>query len=154
MSIEVTVDSPAVDAEQRALPSAHGELRLATFCGIGPQGEFLVLEQGREAPAVALSGVALAMQDIGAPVVLAPARGPAGELIVLGRLQSSAVGSTTRLCIDADRLLLQADRELELRCGPASIVLTRAGKVLIRGEYVLTRSKGANRIKGAYVDIN
>jgi hypothetical protein len=41
-----------------------------------------------------------------------------------------------------------------LRCGESSIVLTRAGKVLIKGNYVLSRSRGANRIKGAYVDIN
>ena len=41
-----------------------------------------------------------------------------------------------------------------MRCGEASITLTRAGKVLIRGAYVLSRSSGANRIKGAAVEIN
>jgi hypothetical protein len=56
--------------------------------------------------------------------------------------------------MDGERIVLHADRDIELRCGNASIVLTRAGKVLIKGNYVLTRSSGANKIKGAYVDIN
>ena len=56
--------------------------------------------------------------------------------------------------VDGERVLITADREIVLRCGEASITLTRAGKVLVRGTYVLTRSSGANRIKGAAVEIN
>jgi hypothetical protein len=41
-----------------------------------------------------------------------------------------------------------------LRCGKASITLTRAGKVLIQGSYVLSRSTGVNRVKGGAVQIN
>jgi hypothetical protein len=41
-----------------------------------------------------------------------------------------------------------------LHCGKASITLTRAGKVIIRGEYVLARSSGVNRIVGGSVQIN
>ncbi|MEP7119602.1 MAG: hypothetical protein ABJE95_01785, partial [Byssovorax sp.] len=36
----------------------------------------------------------------------------------------------------------------------SSITLTRAGKILIRGAYVLTRSSGVNRIQGGSVQIN
>ena len=52
------------------------------------------------------------------------------------------------------RVQIDAQRELVLRCGDASITLTRAGKVLIRGKYVSTRSAGVNRVKGATVEIN
>ena len=41
-----------------------------------------------------------------------------------------------------------------LRCGKASITLTKAGKVLIEGSYVLSRSTGVNRIKGGSVQLN
>ncbi len=58
------------------------------------------------------------------------------------------------LVVDGQRVVLQGARQVELRCGEASIVLTAAGKILIRGSYVLSRSSGANRIKGAFVDIN
>lgn len=51
-------------------------------------------------------------------------------------------------------LRFEAEEEIELRCGGASIVLTRAGKVLLRGAYLLSRSSGVNRIKGGSVQIN
>ena len=53
-----------------------------------------------------------------------------------------------------DRLTLTAPRELVLQCGRASLVLTSAGKVLIRGTYVSSRSSGMQRITGAAVQIN
>ena len=55
---------------------------------------------------------------------------------------------------DGERLTLTADKEIVLRCGKASITLTRAGKVLLRGTYLLSRSCGVNRIKGGSVQIN
>jgi hypothetical protein len=56
--------------------------------------------------------------------------------------------------LDGGRVVLTAEREIELRCGKASLILTRAGKVLIRGAYLLSRSSGVNRIKGGSVQIN
>jgi hypothetical protein len=53
-----------------------------------------------------------------------------------------------------DRLTLTAAREIVLQCGRASIVLTRAGKVLVRGAYVSLRASGMQRITGASVQIN
>ena len=40
------------------------------------------------------------------------------------------------------------------RSPEASITLTRAGKVLIQGSYVSSRSTGVNRIKGGSVQLN
>jgi len=56
--------------------------------------------------------------------------------------------------VDDQRVELTAEREIVLRCGDASITLTRAGKVIIKGAYILSRSSGYNKIKGAAVDIN
>ena len=53
-----------------------------------------------------------------------------------------------------DRLTLTAAREIVLQCGRASLVLTQAGKVLVRGAYVSLRSSGTQRITGASVQIN
>ncbi|MHC4469337.1 MAG: DUF6484 domain-containing protein [Planctomycetota bacterium] len=55
---------------------------------------------------------------------------------------------------DGERLVLSAEDEVVLRCGKASITLTKAGKVLIKGKYVLSRSSGVNRVKGGSVQIN
>ena len=56
--------------------------------------------------------------------------------------------------IDGKRMTFDAKEEIILRCGKASITLTKAGKVLIRGAYLLNRSSGVNRIKGGSVQIN
>jgi hypothetical protein len=55
---------------------------------------------------------------------------------------------------DGERLILTAKEQVVIRCGKASITLTRAGKVLIQGEYVLSRSAGVNRVKGGSVQLN
>jgi hypothetical protein len=53
-----------------------------------------------------------------------------------------------------ERLELVAEQEIVLRCGEASITLTKAGKIVLRGAYVLSRSSGVNKIKGGSVQIN
>ena len=53
-----------------------------------------------------------------------------------------------------DCLTFTAKKELVLKCGKASITLTKAGKILIRGAYLLSRSSGVNCVKGGSVQIN
>lgn len=53
-----------------------------------------------------------------------------------------------------ERLLIEARREMTLRCGKASITMTADGRVTIRGTPVLSRSDGPNRVQGASVQLN
>ena len=66
---------------------------------------------------------------------------PAAELPVTARL-------------DGETVILEAAKEIVLRCGEATITLTRAGKILIQGAYVSSRSSGVNRIRGGAVQLN
>lgn len=139
---------------ERAKLSADGVL-IATFTGFNGNDEFLVILENEQDPIPALSTIRLDATEIGNRVVIAFERNKIGSPIIIGRLQErNAPIQQTILKLDGERLVLKAEREIELRCGDASIVLTKAGKVLIKGNYVLTRSRGANKIKGAYVDIN
>ena len=61
---------------------------------------------------------------------------------------------TDDVFVDGRRVTFDAREQIELRCGKASITLTRAGKILIRGAYLLSRSSGVNRIKGGSVQLN
>jgi hypothetical protein len=51
-------------------------------------------------------------------------------------------------------LVLTADEDITIRCGQSSITLTAAGKIIIRGKYIVSRSSGVQRIKGGSVQIN
>ena len=105
--------------------------------------------------------VPLSRSNVGCAVVVVFEGGDVRRPIVLGVLQGpgpaasdATVPRQLAIDMDDDRIVLSAEREIVLRCGDASITLTRAGKVVIRGSYILSRSSGYNKIKGAAVDIN
>lgn len=110
----------------------------------------------------ARSTVPLVRAQIGSMVVVVFEQSDARRPIVIGALQERQVvtngpGSPPPIAAvraDGERLILTAEREIVLRCGDATISLTRAGKVIIKGKYIISRSTGYNRIKGAAVDIN
>ena len=51
---------------------------------------------------------------------------------------------------DGKKFTFDAKEQIVLRCGKSSITLTRAGKVLIKGAYLLSRSSGVNRVSGLF----
>jgi hypothetical protein len=97
---------------------------------------------------------------IGRDVVLMFDNGDPTRPLIMGCLHDSH-GRTlpdqpgqVEMDVDGQRLVVTAKERLVLRCGKASITLTRAGKVLIEGAYVSNRSSGVVRIKGGSVQIN
>jgi hypothetical protein len=106
-------------------------------------------------PVSARSTVALGVTDVGKDVAVSFEQGDPGHPIILGKLwQAESAAATVQAAVDNERLVLSADKEIVLQCGASSIVLTKAGKVLIRGAYLSSRSSGVNRIKGGSVQIN
>lgn len=68
---------------------------------------------------------------------------------------SNAAGvESIRVSSDGKQLCVEGRERIVLRCGKASITLTRAGKVLIRGTYLSSRSSGVCRMNGGSVQIN
>jgi hypothetical protein len=93
--------------------------------------------------------------DIARPIVLGVLRLPDGQEPSEPRVAPpTVIQPIVRATLDGEQLVLSAEKEIVLRCGEASITLTRAGKILIRGTYLLSRSSGVNRIKGGSVQIN
>jgi hypothetical protein len=85
--------------------------------------------------------------DPGLPIIVGSLKGPDGE-------PSAGHPGAVEVEADGTRLVVSAKEQLVLRCGKASVTLTKAGKVLIQGTYLSTHSSGTNRIKGASVQIN
>ena len=97
---------------------------------------------------------------IGHQVVLMFEAGDPAKPIVMGVLHEGGgwpldeKPNQFEVDVDGERMIVTAKEQIVLRCGKASITLTSAGKVLIQGSYVLSRSSGVNRIKGGSVQIN
>jgi hypothetical protein len=68
--------------------------------------------------------------------------------------RNTQANSDEILRVDGKRVLIEGQEEITLTCGAASITLTKAGKILIRGTYLQSRSSGVNRILGGSVQVN
>jgi len=95
-------------------------------------------------------------KNVGDEVALTFEDGDPSMPIIVGVLQKShhAARRQREVTIDDETLLLSAKKEIVIQCGKASITLTSAGKVLIQGEYVLSRSSGVNKIRGGSIQLN
>jgi len=93
-----------------------------------------------------------AAQSAGTPVVVALVG--KSQAVILGVLAVGPSPASVEARVDGKKVILTGEEEVSLKCGKASITLTAAGKVLIKGQYVLSRSSGVNRIKGGAVQIN
>jgi hypothetical protein len=108
----------------------------------------------------ARTSISLRGADIGRQVVLLFEHGDAARPIVIGLMRGGEnwplEEKPGHVEVDADgqRMLVSAREELVLRCGKASITLTKAGKVIIQGSSILSRALGSNRIKGGSVQLN
>ena len=107
----------------------------------------------------ARSVVDLHAGHIGRAVVLSFEGGDPTLPIVVGVLtcatnQSSELSGHVEVDAHGKRMFVAAGERLVLRCGKASITLTKAGKVLIEGTYVSSKSTGVNRIKGGSIQLN
>lgn len=56
--------------------------------------------------------------------------------------------------VDGKRLVFDAEKEIELRCGKSSLIMTKDGRIVIKGDKLLSRAREINKIKGAAVRIN
>lgn len=138
------------------------------LAGIDDEGRILFTpEQAGGAPVAVTIGVAIqdgqlvpaARNHQRALVVRTDEDVPRWVLIGLLRERVStaareAVPGALEVKVDGETLRLSAEREIELRCGNASLILRQSGRVILKGTHVVTSSSGPLKVKGATVDIN
>jgi len=155
-------------------PEPVSSARVGWIAGVSPRGQPLVDFHGsRGGPFEAVSTVVAARKELEAaaerrqPVVLLFDGGDPGSPIVAGFVVPAVPAEELRAVpeapgpglpdvveVDGKRVCIEGMDEVVLRCGEASITLRRNGKVVIRGAYLESHSKGTNRIKGGSVQIN
>jgi hypothetical protein len=132
------------------MPVRPPRILLGRLAGFAPDGAPLVeYEGGGDAPRPALATAAYGAAEIGAAVALAFVEDDPRRPLLLGCLHAPSAAAG-----EEGRTVISGEREVVLRCGEASLTLTRAGKVIIQGAYISSRSTGAHRIRGATVHIN
>lgn len=110
-------------------------------------------------PGIARSVIALREADIGAALVLLFESGDPALPLVMGRVLTedsppAPLPGAVEVEADGARVQVSAKDQLVLRCGEASITLTAAGKVSIRGVTVTSHATQANCIQGGSVQLN
>jgi len=160
-----------------------GEIVIGVLTGINQQGQALVNFQDNlvASPIPAISTIEFNTRQIGRQVALLFAEGNLSKPVIMGLIHSaldvmlenfevvveeenneetSSSNDNVKtsvmedVLLDGKRIVLEGKEEVVLKCGEASITLTKAGKILIRGKYLLNRSTGVNRIMGGSVQVN
>jgi hypothetical protein len=88
--------------------------------------------------------------DFERPVIL----GYVDDTISLGLAETARATGRTDVVMDGKSIRLEACEEILLTCGKGSITLKKDGKIIIKGTEIVSRSSGANKIRGASVSIN
>lgn len=53
-----------------------------------------------------------------------------------------------------EELVFTAQQKITLSCGKSHITLYPNGKVVIKGEYILSDAEGVNRLSGGRIEVN
>lgn len=161
----------------------QGEVIIGQFIRLGSTGEpvvdFVLNSCSRSYSAI--STISLTQRQIGRKVALMFMEGDMSKPIIIGLIHSALQeiienfeltnatvasseantevgndikGAETEMRLDGKRVILEAQEEVVLKCGDASITLNKSGKISIRGKYILNRSTGVNRILGGSVQVN
>jgi hypothetical protein len=153
-----------VTAADPAGAAALAGVRIGTIVGFADGGATPLVtypEQPASGALAARATIDLHAAHIGRDAVLVFQDGHPLRPIVLGCLQAEGTADALAAApgqveIDADgqRLVVSAKDRIVLRCGKASLTLTKEGKVIVQGAYVSNQSSGVLRLKGSSVQIN
>jgi len=135
--------------------------------GIDDEGRLLFTPEGADAPHPVAIGI-----EISDGVLVRAARRKARAAVMrtedstsrwlLVGLVRERVASKARdakrgrleVAVDGERIRLEAEHDIELKCGAASITLRYDGRIEVKGTHILSASRGPNRVKGATIALN
>ncbi len=114
-------------------------------------------------PMSARTIIDISIEDKGRKALLVFENGDPNLPIIIGLLKERISAfmeyivdkeETVDIIKDGERIVFDAEKEIELKCGKSSILMKKDGKIVIKGRELISRASEANKIKGAYVNIN
>lgn len=155
---------------------AAGEIIIGTLVALNESGQALVdfVQNPNAEPLQAISTIPVTQQLVSRQVALLFNQGDLNKPIIMGLIHSplqallenvDAQAKTEKIelvgnlniddvKVEGNKVTFEAQEEMVFKCGESSITLTKAGKIMIRGKYLLNRSSGVNRIMGGSVQVN
>lgn len=136
---------------------------------LGKDGHVLVDYPGNHlGPVTARSTVSQPLEDTSdnIPVLIILENGDPALPIIVGVVRDTLpLNSEVRkvgfeiethheIFIDGKKIVFEAAEQIELRCGKSSVILTKEGRVVLKGTEIVSRASRTNKIKGASVSIN
>jgi hypothetical protein len=170
---EVVVEEPERfgfgDDQERPYSGPYNGAIVGVLVGFARGGEALVDVPGtpmfRRVPA--RSCIPVTASDIGKealllfeggeptlPIIIGLAQRPGRKAHSIARFTSRSREAHHSVELDGKKLELTARETITLRCGEASITLSKDGKIVIRGVHVISHAAGVNRVRGGTVQLN
>lgn len=158
---------PATTVQEPAIaPEPFTGALAGHLAGIDAEGRILFCEEGSPTPYAVIIGLAIGDAEVVAAVqaqrralVIKPDNQPSQPVLVAllregisAEARDKAGVETTR--INDQTVEIDAQQSLELSCGRARITLHSDGRIELNGDYLLSRSRGPIKLKGATIDIN
>ena len=156
----------AIIREPASLPETFAGALTGHLEGIDDEGRILFQEDGAQATTTVVIGLPLSDEEVAAAaqakrraLVIKPDNQPRQPVLVAllrecisAEARHKAGTETTR--ISGQAVEIDAQQSLELSCGRARITLHADGRIELNGDYLLSRSRGPIKLKGATIDIN
>ena len=150
-----------VAEEQRAAARITGVV-IGTVVRIGKRGP-VVRYRGCPSPdgLVARAAAAVTEADVGRRAALMFEGGDPACPLLTGLMhydedqavEHPAMGGMS-ITEDDQKIEITVGKAISLNVGKASLIITPAGKIVLRGKYLLSRASGTNRVQGGSVRIN
>lgn len=129
---------------------------IGIFLGFGESSPLVVFPGNPQETAIPARSLAeLTSSMIGAEVALLFQDGDPGRPLIVGRIIDPArKADAPQIIRDGEQLRITANERIELRCGKATIIMEKDGRITLRGTYLTSHASATNRIRGGSVNLN
>jgi hypothetical protein len=128
---------------------------IGVFLGFGEDLPLVVFPGNPKETAIPARSLAELTSDmIGAEVALLFQEGDPARPLIVGRIVDPARKTSVQIVRDGEKVRIVGDERIELRCGKATIIMEKDGRITIRGTYVTSHASATNRIRGGSVNLN